>query len=101
MALPAEHRSAVQEPRVSVSSLIWDLRCPILGGASDEELARDHDLTPEAVAAVRKRLLRDVLTAEVMAAAQYLAELRGWGESCEDVIMNALAHAIIAETAKD
>ncbi len=70
--------------------LLRDLRCPLLSGCADEELARAHDVTPDDVAAARRMLHWWAESARVRELAIELARELGTLEPLETVITLAL-----------
>jgi len=79
--------------RTPMAALRRDLGCPIMSGASDEELAADHGVPAQLVRELRDQMEMDALSAELLAEAREIARLSGSGEPLSVILLKALVWA--------
>lgn len=79
--------------RTPSAALRRDLGCPIMSGASDEEIAADHGVHPQLVRHLRDQMEMDTLSAEMLAEAREIARLTGSGEPLGVILLKALVWA--------
>lgn len=86
-------------------SLLADLRCPIMSGSTDAELAMLHRCSVRYVRALRDEMQRDALAAEVVALAEQILAAEAAtnttpGEVVLRALRNELARVSFAEAAE-
>ena len=79
--------------RTSMAALRRDLGCPIMSGASDDELAADHGVPAQLVRELRDQMEMDTLSADMLAEAREIARLSGSGEPLGAILLKALVWA--------
>ena len=79
-----------------MSALAHDLRCPLMSGCTDEELAADHGVTARHVRELRDQMAHDALSADVLATAREIARLTGSAAPLDVIVRRAMRAALRA-----
>lgn len=77
-----------------MTSLAHDLRCPLMSGSTDAELAELHGVRAQDVRALRDQMHRDALSAEVEAIAREIGRVLGSAAPVDVIVTRAMRAAL-------